>query len=254
MTAQTTLNCFNDYFNLKKIDAHAHIGPFGSWCDVSITTEHALSLMDQYAIEKAIISYPDNQLTFSSQSQSPERFLALAWLNPAQGEGVTEKFIELAQKKLIFGLKLHPLFNSYTADDECVFPLIEAAIKLNLPVFIHSGHPPFSLPWSIGQLAKRYPQARIVMVHMGHGHGVYIQAAIEVAIEHPNVYLENSGMPMHTKIKEAYLRVGESRLFWGSDIPFHHYAVEILRTAVSGLSSRQLDDVFYNNINKFMNL
>ena len=36
------------------------------------------------------------------------------------------------------------------------------------------------------------------------------------------------------------------------DAPFHHYSVEILRTEVSGLGEPQLEDVFYNNIRKFM--
>jgi predicted TIM-barrel fold metal-dependent hydrolase len=129
---------------------------------------------------------------------------------------------------------------------------MEVARQRNLPVFIHSGHAPFSLPWSIGQLAELFPDVRIVMVHMGHGHGVYIQAALDISKKHTNIFLENSGMPMHTKIKEAYLTVGPERIFWGSDAPFHHYAVEILRTQVSGLSEKQLEDVFYNNISRFM--
>ena len=59
-------------------------------------------------------------------------------------------------------------------------------------------------------------------------------------------------MPMHTKIREAYRVVGAERIFWGSDAPFHHYAVEFLRTRVSGLGERELENVFYNNISRFM--
>ena len=66
---------------------------------------------------------------------------------------------------------------------------------MDLPVFIHSGHPPFSLPHSIIQLAEDFPKVRIVMVHMGHGNGIYIQAAIDLSKKHDNVYLETSGMP-----------------------------------------------------------
>ena len=43
---------------------------------------------------------------------------------------------------------------------------------------------------------------------MGHGNVVYINGSIDVALRNPNVYLETSGMPMHTKIREAYERVG----------------------------------------------
>jgi len=236
---------------MKKIDSHAHVGEFGSWCGVGITAEEMVKEMTPYGIEKAIVSYPENRVALDAQRSFPGKLYALAWMNPTLPSAADE-FRDLAEKGVISGLKLHPLFNAYTANDECVFPLMEEAVSRDLPVFIHSGHPPFSLPWSIGQLADEFPEARIVMVHMGHGHGVYIQAAIDVARKTDNIWLENSGMPMHTKTKEAYERVGNERIFWGSDVPFHHYSVEILRTEVSGLEPPQLEDVFYNNIKKFM--
>jgi len=238
--------------SIEKIDAHAHVGYFGSWCDVGQTAEEMLLRMAEYQIHKSIISYPDNAVTASALRHAPQSFAALAWMNPHQGETAVVEFQRLVAESGFCGLKLHPLFNAYTANDEVVYPLMDCARKFGLPVFIHCGHPPFSLPWSIGQLAEQYPDVRIVMVHMGHGHGVYIQASIDMARKYPNLYLENSGMPMHTKIKEAYMRVGSDRIFWGSDAPFHHYAVEILRTRVSGLTDSQLEDVFRNNISRFM--
>ena len=47
------------------------------------------------------------------------------------------------------------------------------------------------------------------MIHMGHGNGMYVQSAIDMAKKYPNLYLETSGMPMHTKIKEAYEEVDD---------------------------------------------
>jgi predicted TIM-barrel fold metal-dependent hydrolase len=238
----------------KKIDAHAHVGYFGSWCDVGLTAREMTEAMKKYGIEKSIVSYPDNSVIVDAAAAYPGQLVPLAWMDPNQGEKAVTKFADLVERHHFSGLKLHPLFNAYTANDAVVFPLVEHARKKNLPVFIHSGHPPFSLPWSIGQLAELYPDVRFVMVHMGHGHGVYIQAAIDTAVKYGNIWLETSGMPMHTKIKEAYNKVGSERIFWGSDAPFHHYAVEILRTEVSDLTESQLEDVFFNNIKKFMGL
>ena len=237
---------------MKKIDSHAHVGYFGSWCDVGLTPEEMLAAMREYDIERSIISYPDNEVTIRALEAGKGALTGIAWLDPNQGEAAVAEFHRLTQEHGFAGLKLHPLFNAYTANDSVVFPLMEAARNKNLPVFIHSGHPPFSLPWSIGQLAEQFPDVRIVMVHMGHGHGVYIQAAIDTAKKYDNIWLENSGMPMHTKIREACRTVGAERVFWGSDAPFHHYAVEILRTQVSGLDEAGLENVFYNNISRFM--
>ena len=237
---------------MKKIDAHAHVGYFGSWCDVGLSSHEMVAAMQEYGIEKSLISYPNNAVTRDAIMAYPKALSGLAWLDPNQGEKAVSDLEILVEREDFEGLKLHPLFNAYTANDAVVFPLMDLARQKNLPVFIHSGHPPFSLPWSIGQLAELYPDVRIVMVHMGHGHGVYIQAALDTARKYDNIWLENSGMPMHTKIKEAYDKVGKERIFWGSDAPFHHYAVEILRTQVSGLTEAGLEDVFYNNIKKFM--
>jgi uncharacterized protein len=114
-------------------------------------------------------------------------------------------------------------------------------------VLVHCGHPIFTLPWSIEELAAAFPDVRVVLGHMGHGNVVYINASIDVAARNENVFLETSGMPMHTKIKEAVDRVGPDRVLYGSDAPFHHPAVEILRVQVSGLDEELLHRVFSKN-------
>ncbi len=88
---------------------------------------------------------------------------------------------------------------------------------------------------------------------MGHGNGMYVQAALDMAKKYPNLYMETSGMPMHTKIKEAY-EIDSERIMWGLDAPFHHPTVEMQRTIVSGLTDSQLEDVFYNNCKKLLKL
>ena len=96
-----------------------------------------------------------------------------------------------------------------------------------MPTLIHCGHPIFTLPWSIEELIVEFPELKVVLGHMGHGNIVYINAAIDVAARHPNVWLETSGMPMHTKIRTAVERVGEDKVMYGSDAPFHDPGVEI---------------------------
>ena len=54
-------------------------------------------------------------------------------------------------------------------------------------------------------------------------------------------------MPMHTKIKEAIERVGETRVLFGSDVPFHHATVEIDKVRLSGLSAELVDRVLGKN-------
>jgi predicted TIM-barrel fold metal-dependent hydrolase len=112
-----------------------------------------------------------------------------------------------------------------------------------LPVLFHTGHPIFTLPWSIEEVAANFPETKVVFGHMGHGNIVYINASIDIACRRPNVYLETSGMPMHSKIREAVERVGADRVMYGSDAPFHHPAVEQLKVRLSGLGEADVERV-----------
>lgn len=236
-----------------KIDAHSHVGYFGGWSDVGITPEELISQMKEYNIEKTIVSTFPIKESIEAVDKYPDKLIGAAWVNPMDTDAVA--VIRNAVENHGFkAIKLHPLCQAYLPNDECVFPIVEVAEKLGIPLMIHTGHPPFSLPWSVGQLAELYPNVKIVMIHMGHGNGMYVQSAIDMAKKYPNLYLETSGMPMHTKIREAYRTVGADRVMWGLDAPFHHPTVEIQRTIVSGLDDKELEDVFYNNAKKLLGI
>ncbi|UCG66897.1 MAG: amidohydrolase [Deltaproteobacteria bacterium] len=239
---------------MKKIDAHAHIGYYGSFFDVGITAQKLLRQMDDFEIEKAVVSDLNNEEIRKAVTAFPDRLIGAVWINPFEGKKAIEEVKRAITEWQFKAIKIHPLLHAFVANDEIVHPIAKVADELGVPMFMHSGHPPFSLPWSIAQLAEDFPTVKMVMVHMGHGHGVYIQAAIDMAKKYSNLYLETSGMPMHTKIKEAYEQVGPNRIMFGTDAPFHHPSVEIQRAMVSGLDERQLSDLFYNNAALFLGL
>jgi len=232
---------------MKIIDAHAHIGYYGSFFDVGITAKELVRQMDEFGIEKSIVSDLNNDGIRKAVRTFPDRFVGSVWVNPFEGKKAVKAVNQAISDWDFRAVKMHPLLHAFVANDEIVHPIVKAAEGLGVPVFIHSGHPPFSLPWSIAQLAEDFPTVKMVMVHMGHGHGVYIQAAIDMAKKYSNLYLETSGMPMHTKIREAYEQVGSDRVMFGTDAPFHHPSVEIQRSMVSGLDEAQLANLFYNN-------
>ena len=232
--------------SLPVIDAHTHVGTFGSWAQVSCTAEQLLQEMDQFNVEKAILFAADNDLVKASVAKYPKRLVGYVWPNPNDPNSIN-LVTKAVQEWGFKGIKLHPLIHAFLPTDNNVLPIMDVARKLRIPVGIHSGHPPFSLPWSIGELAEIYPDVRIVMLHMGHGHGVYIQAAIRTAKRYDNIILETSGMPMHTKIREAVDTIGERRVVYGSDIPFHHTSVELQRVKMAGLTEHELRSVTYEN-------
>jgi predicted TIM-barrel fold metal-dependent hydrolase len=229
------------------LDAHCHIGYFGGWANVGITAEELIALNKKFNVVHSVIFTLPNNLSAEAAEKYPKDFSSYVWLDPFDGEKAVNELRTSVEERGCKGVKLHPLFQAFIADDPVVYPIMDEARRLKVPVAIHSGHPPFSLPWSIGELAEVYPDVTIVMLHMGHGHGLYIRAAIRTAKRYPNIVLETSGMPMHTKIKEAMQTVGDDRVIYGSDIPFHHPSVELQRVKVAGLNENQLRKILHDN-------
>ena len=242
---------------MKKINAHAHIGYIGGWANVSMTLDEMIQEMNENDIEKTILCSVDektNEDTLEAYEKYPDRFLPAVYLNPLDGMGAVTVGQHYLAEKGFKCIKLNPLRHAYVADSEICDPIMDLAEKNDVPVFIHCGHPPFSLPWSIALLAERHPNVKTVMIHMGHGHGVYIDGSLKMARRFPNIYLEMSGMPMNSKIKEAYETVGADRIMFGTDSPFHHPTIEIQKVLTSGLNEKEMEDVFYNNAAKLMKL
>lgn len=245
---------YEPWRKFKKIDAHSHIGYFGDWCDVGITAEELLEEMDRYQIEKTVISTFPAKESIEAVDRYPDRLIGAVWVNPLEGKKALEEAEEAVKNHGFKAIKLHPLEQAFRPTDRVALDVAELALKLGIPLMVHSGHPPHSLPWSIAEVADRYPDLKVVLIHMGHGNGIYIQSAIDMAKKYPNLYLETSGMPMHTKIKDAYEQVGEDRIMFGMDLPFHHPTVEIQKGLVSGLSDAQLENYYYHNAARLLDL
>jgi uncharacterized protein len=226
-------------------DAHMHVGDFPGLFDVSLHREGLEALMAECGIDQVLLFYPDNAYVREVVEAVPGAY-ALVWANPTR-PGHLEEVEHFLEHPRFLGVKLHPLLDSYPPADAMVDPLWRLAAERDVPVLAHTGHPIFTLPWSYEDVARKHPDVRLVLGHMGHGNVVYVNAAIDVAERNPNVYLETSGMPMHTKIAEAVRRVGPTRVLYGSDAPFHHPAVEILRVRVAGLSDDDLERVLARN-------
>lgn len=228
------------------LDSHMHVGDF-PYFNVSIDRDGLVATMREHGVDTGMVFHPDNQMVRGIVAETPGLY-GLVWANPREpGVAATTAALLDEPGSRFRGVKLHPLLDGYHPDDPIVHPIIEVLIERGLPALIHCGHPIFTLPWSIEELIRRYPEARIILGHMGHGNIVYINAAIDVAVRNPHVYLETSGMPMHSKIREAVERVGPDRVLFGSDAPFHHLTVELAKVRVSGLSPAVADRVLGEN-------
>ncbi len=225
-------------------DAHMHVGEFPLF-DVRLDQGGLAELMREHHYAGGCVFHPRNDMVRAIVDAVPGAW-GLVWVNPRE-EGHLDAACELLEHPRFLGVKLHPLLDGYHPNDPMLHPLYEALVERDLPVLVHCGHPIFTLPWSIEEAVVEFPALRLILGHMGHGNIVYINGAIDVAERNPHVFLETSGMPMHTKIKEAVERVGPERVLYGSDAPFHHPSVELQKVRVSGLSDADVNRVLGEN-------
>lgn len=237
----------------RKIDLHTHIGNFGEWANVSLTAEDLVKSMEQYNVERSAVYYVDNNLVLEAVKKYPKQLIGCVWPNPH--DRTSRELVRKALTEWGFkGIKLHPLFQAFLPNDSIVHPIMEEARRARAPVLIHTGHSPFSLPWSVGELAENFRDVKIVMLHMGDGHGLYIQAAINTAKKYDNTYLETSAMPMVNKVEEAVRVLGKDRVMYGSDTPFGLPHVEIAKMTSAKLTDDEFDHFFYLNAKSLLGI
>jgi uncharacterized protein len=226
-------------------DSHMHIGSLGAQFGVSLDAEGLVAAMRENGIDAGALFAPDNEAVREVVDSVPGVY-GLYWANP-RASGFLDEARRYLDHPGFVGIKLHPIRDGFHPNDLAVHPLMELAIERDVPVLIHSGHPIFSLPWIIEELVVNFPQAKVILGHMGHGNVVYINSSIEVGKRNRNVYLETSGMPMHTKIRDAIEALGPTRVLYGSDMPAFHPQVEMGKVRLSGLSEELVDRVLDKN-------
>ena len=127
-----------------------HVGEFPLF-DVALDEPGLVGLFEEFDYEAGIVFHPDNALTRGIVERVPNAW-ALYWANPRQ-PGYVEEAAEFLEHPKFLGVKLHPLLDGYHPNDPSVHPLAALLVERGMPVLVHCGHPIFTLPWSIEELA-----------------------------------------------------------------------------------------------------
>ena len=126
-----------------------------------------------------------------------------------------EQLVAENRQNLVF-LKVHPYHSNLAFDDDKMIPYLELAVKYNLPVVIHTGEGYNDSPERDFAMAKKYPQLKFIMAHMGLG--TDNQLAIDLMAEADNLYADTTWVPVSTTL-EVIKRYGSKRVMFGTDSP-----------------------------------
>jgi predicted TIM-barrel fold metal-dependent hydrolase len=126
--------------------------------------------------------------------------------------------------------------------DPLVYPLIEYAIERGVPTLLHAwrkaggNEPGHSEPLDVAALARRYPEAKLIMAHLGGDweHG------IKAVRDTPNVLVDICMSVVEAgQVEMAVRELGHERVVFGSDAPTNDLRANIGKLQGAGLSAEE---------------
>jgi predicted TIM-barrel fold metal-dependent hydrolase len=216
------------------IDAHNHLQHHGrrDWAE---TDRKLIDSADKLGINQLCCSilpperptrlesfYDCNRWLEEALKRYPGRILGYCFVNPGYTRQALREIRRCVEDRGFIGIKL---YNDYRATEPVVFPIVELAIELRVPILHHAGHvswlseaqPRISDGGNLAELGRRYPEAMLICAHIGGG-GDW-EWTIKALRDSPTVYLDTSGSVIDDGVVEMAARVlGPDRLLFACDM------------------------------------
>lgn len=240
------------------VDAHCHIGPPYVPAQLPATgPEEIIRTIDANGIDMAAISqltkdYKDDiRQVAAAVRKYPNRIIGFAHIDPYSPEACAE--IDRAVRDLgIKGIKLHPALDGFAIHDEIVYPVMERAQDLKVPVLTHAGWAGigggcvYAQPLDVLYLAELYPDASVIMAHMGQADN-YWPSAIKAAKKADNIILDVSTFCIPHVIEKAVRDIGAERVIFGSDFPWTFQSLELQKIRLLKINEKEKEMILGQN-------
>ncbi|NSW91743.1 MAG: amidohydrolase [Firmicutes bacterium] len=240
------------------IDIHAHI-----WADRYETDKkEIIKACEMYNISKVYISglrsyYPDkdeiselNYEAYRFMKEYPEHIGGFCYVNPVHDNSINvlKKGIEE------YGMSGMKLWVATYCDDPLVFPLVEKCIEYNVPILVHAFKKTINqLEFettgpNTANLARKYPEARIIMAHLGGNSYHGIKAIRDLK----NVWVDISGSIFRRDdVDYTVEQIGVERILFGTDMP-GSYLVNLGQIEEANLTPEEKELIYYKNAIKVL--
>lgn len=177
------------------------------------------------------------------------------------GEDVFSE-LERIKELGLYGVKLHPDYQGFFADEERMLPIYRKCGELGLLLMLHAGADPVSpdcvhcTPRAAARALEAAPDTTFIMAHLG---GLYMWEEAErvLAGNYGNLCLDTSMSGSHTD-EEQLLRIidkhGADKILLASDCPWDRTDITIEKIRRLGLSPEKERMIFAENAKKLLNI
>jgi len=169
------------------------------------------------------------------------------------GDQAVKDLRRAVQKLGMRGLKLHPWLQAFSLTNPYFLKVVEETIRLNIPIIFHNGSPPYACPTQVGNLARKFPEAKLILGEAGLK-DLWLDA-VAVGMKYPNIYLCPAASPF-SAVMEMIKSVPIGKLVFGTDLGFsqkEEVLLEIKKNRLLPLSEDEREMVFSKNISTLVN-
>lgn len=240
---------------MKIIDMHAHLGYWPFAIPNCGTVEALLRLCDRYDIEYVAAS-SSLALNYDMQAGNEEMaeaaraydpLLMYVYVNPNfLAQSCTEMDRYLGEDFSV-GCKIHTSYSATPTSSPRMYELMAEVARRTSLVKIHPGDAEDLARW-----ARAYPDLNIIVAH---SFATNYPAAVELALAHPNIYLDfccsHAG---RGKVRYALDRCGPDQIVFGSDMDLLDPAFTIAMFEAAGLTDTERRAVYRDNAARLLGL
>ena len=207
--------------DVRWFDAHTHIGhndPDGR----KATPEEILGALDAAGHERAMVfamhepdGYPAaNDAVLQAAAASGGRFTPLARIAPNADGAVAEakRCLEAGAR----GFKLHPRSDAFGLPHPVVDEVVALANERRAPVLFHAGRGIPHLGEAVVDLARRNPDARLILAHAGISDLGWIA---DEAAALGNIYFDTAWWNVADHL-QLYATIPPGQILYASDMPY----------------------------------
>lgn len=255
MKIDTHVHIFNDAIRekaSKQLSDTAQLPRYTDFSDAE-TRMRLKELGVDLGVVLPIATKPSQQSTINTWAASlmHGNLISFGTIHP-MAQDAAEELQHICQLGL-YGIKMHPDYQYFFADEERLYPLYEAIEGLGLPLCFHVGVDPLSpnlvhaTPQMIAKVHRDFPKLKLIAAHLG---GVCLFDDVEKYIVGTNVYIDTSMSPLYCS-QAQFSRIiknhGADKVLFATDLPWSHPQDMIAMLEKAGLSSEELEKVYWKN-------
>ncbi|MDW7656347.1 MAG: amidohydrolase family protein [Bacillota bacterium] len=249
-------HCFPPRIALAALEQlRQNSGGLKPWTDG--TADGLISQMDQCGIQASwvlnIATTPGQQQAVNNfaAAGNSARIISFGSVHPDAPDALDE--LERMASLGIRGLKLHPFFQHFAADDPKMKPIYRHAAALNLVTVFHAGYDigfadtEWASPKALAKALDWFDGAPVVAAHLG---GSFCWQAVIQWLAGKPIYFDTAFSCGHIPLPEAKRLIeahGIDRILFGSDLPWCDPLQELAFIDCLGLTASEKQQVLSGN-------